>query len=90
MTIGNIGSATSSNGNAAGCEGYGPCSRELLLPAMDEGVPIQMALGKVIRAMAVKEFAAKVKWRLRNRLLKPFSLKLGLARFDKLRVRHAN
>ena len=28
---------------------------------MDEGVPIQIALGKVIRAMGVKEFAAKVR-----------------------------
>jgi hypothetical protein len=27
---------------------------------MDEGVAIQVALGKVIRAMGVKEFAAKV------------------------------
>jgi DNA-binding phage protein len=36
-------------------------AREFLLAAMDEGVPIQVALGKVIRAMGVKEFAAKVK-----------------------------
>ena len=28
---------------------------------MDEGVPIQVALGKVIRAMGVKEFAGKVR-----------------------------
>lgn len=36
-------------------------AREFLLAAMDEGVPIQVALGKVIRAIGVKEFAAKVK-----------------------------
>jgi DNA-binding phage protein len=35
-------------------------AREFLLAAIDEGVPIQVALGKVIRAMGVKEFAAKV------------------------------
>ena len=31
------------------------------LAAMDEGAPIHGALGKVIRAMGLKEFAAKVK-----------------------------
>jgi DNA-binding phage protein len=36
-------------------------AREFLLGAVDEGVPVQVALGKVIRAMGVKEFAAKVK-----------------------------
>ena len=36
-------------------------AREFLMAAMDEGVPIQIALGKVIRAMGVKEFAAKVR-----------------------------
>ena len=36
-------------------------AREFLMAAMDEGVPIQVALGKVIRAMGVKEFAAKVR-----------------------------
>lgn len=35
-------------------------AREFLLGAMDEGVAIQVALGKVVRAMGVKEFAAKV------------------------------
>ena len=35
-------------------------ARAFLLAAMDEGVPIQHALGKVIRAMGVKEFAEKV------------------------------
>jgi DNA-binding phage protein len=33
---------------------------EFLLAAADEGVPLQVALGKVVRAMGVKEFAAKV------------------------------
>ena len=81
-------------------------AREFLLAAMDEGVPIQVALGKVIRAMGVKEFAAKVKMAgpnvLRainprhnptqdtiNRLLKPFRLKLSLARIDEPRRRQA-
>ena len=32
-------------------------ARDFLLAAMDEGVSIQTALGKVIRAMGVKEFA---------------------------------
>lgn len=32
-------------------------ARDFLVAAMDEGVPIQTALGKVIRAMGVKEFA---------------------------------
>jgi hypothetical protein len=36
-------------------------AREFLLAAMDEGVPIQIALAKVIRAMGVKEFAGKVR-----------------------------
>ncbi|MGD9904300.1 MAG: DNA-binding protein [Vicinamibacterales bacterium] len=74
-------------------------AREFLLAAMDEGVPIQVALGKVIRAMGVKEFATKVKMAgpnvLRainpkhnptqdtiNRLLRPFRLKLSLARIE--------
>jgi DNA-binding phage protein len=36
-------------------------AREFLLAAIDEGVPLQRALGKVIRAMGVKEFAARVR-----------------------------
>jgi DNA-binding phage protein len=36
-------------------------AREFLLAAMDEGVPIHIALGKVIRAMGVKEFAGTVR-----------------------------
>ena len=81
-------------------------AREFLLAAMDEGVPIQVALGKVIRAMGVKEFAATVKMAspnvLRainprhnptqdslNRLLKPFRLRLSLARLDSPRGRRA-
>ena len=35
-------------------------AREFLLATMDEGVPIQVALGRVIRAMGVKEFAETV------------------------------
>ena len=35
-------------------------AREFLLAAIEEGISIQHALGKVIRAMGVKEFAAKV------------------------------
>jgi DNA-binding phage protein len=36
-------------------------ARELLLAAIDEGVSVQRALGKVVRATGVKEFAAKVR-----------------------------
>ena len=36
-------------------------AREFLMAAMEEGVPIQVALGKVVRAMGVKEYAAKVR-----------------------------
>jgi DNA-binding phage protein len=36
-------------------------AREFLLGAVEEGVPVQVALGKVVRAMGVKEFAAKVR-----------------------------
>lgn len=81
-------------------------AREFLLAAIDEGVPIQVALGKVIRAMGVKEFAAKVRMAspnvLRainprhnvtqdtlNRLLKPFRLRLSLARLDRPKGRRA-
>jgi DNA-binding phage protein len=35
-------------------------AREFLLASIDDGVDIQIALGKVIRATGVKEFAAKV------------------------------
>ena len=35
-------------------------AREFLLASIDEGVDLQLALGKVIRAMGIKEFAAKV------------------------------
>ena len=74
-------------------------AREFLLAAVDEGVPIQTALGKVIRAMGVKEFAEQVGMAASNilraihprhnptqatlnRLLKPFHLRLSLARLD--------
>jgi DNA-binding phage protein len=36
-------------------------ARRFLLAAIEEGVPLQQALGKAIRAMGVKEFAAKVR-----------------------------
>ena len=36
-------------------------AREFLLASIDEGVDLQLALGKVIRAMGVKEFAGKVR-----------------------------
>lgn len=36
-------------------------AREFLLASIDEGVPLQVALGKVVRAMGVKEFAARVR-----------------------------
>ena len=49
-------------------------AREFLLAAMDEGVPIQIALGKVITL---------------NRSLKPFRLRLSLACLDGPRGRHA-
>ena len=73
--------------------------REFLLAAVEEGLPVQTALGKVIRAMGVKEFGERAGMAgpnvLRavhprhnptqatlNRLLKPFQLRLGLARLE--------
>jgi DNA-binding phage protein len=35
-------------------------AREFLLAAMDEGISVQVALGKVIRAIGVTEFAERV------------------------------
>jgi len=35
-------------------------AREFLIAALDDGIPLQTALAKVIRAMGVKEFAAKI------------------------------
>ncbi len=35
-------------------------AREFLLAAVEEGISLQHALGEVVRAMSVKEFAAKV------------------------------
>ena len=35
-------------------------ARKFLLGAIEEDVPLQIALGKVVRAMGVKEFAAKL------------------------------
>ena len=36
-------------------------AREFLLASIDEGVSIQIALGKVIRAIGIKEFSARIK-----------------------------
>jgi DNA-binding phage protein len=36
-------------------------AREFLLAAVEDGVPLQLALAKVVRAMGVKEFAAQVR-----------------------------
>lgn len=36
-------------------------AREFLLAAIEDGVSVQRALGKIVRAMGVQEFAAKVK-----------------------------
>jgi DNA-binding phage protein len=35
-------------------------AQEFLLAAIDEGITVQHALGKIIRAIGVKEFAAKI------------------------------
>jgi DNA-binding phage protein len=35
-------------------------AREFLMAAVEEGIPLRQALGKVIRAMGVKEFAAGI------------------------------
>ena len=81
-------------------------AREFLLAAMDEGVPVQVALAKVVRATGVKEFAAKVGMaspnllraidrrynptqRTLNRLLRPFDLRLSLARIETTGHPHA-
>ena len=36
-------------------------AREFLLAAIEEGVSIQVALAKVIRAIGIKEFSARIK-----------------------------
>ena len=36
-------------------------AREFLLASIEEGVPLQLALAKVVRAMGVKEFAGRVR-----------------------------
>ena len=81
-------------------------AREFLLAAIDEGVQIQAALAKVIRATGVKEFAAKARMaspnvlrainrrhnptqRTLNSLLRPFRLRLTLARIEAPEDRHA-
>lgn len=47
-------------------------AREFLLASIDEGADLQLALWKVIRAMGVKEFTAKVR-------MASFRLRLSLA-----------
>lgn len=81
-------------------------AQEFLLAAIEEGISIQLALGKAIRALGVKEFAAKVglpssnllrainpkhnpTQETLNRLLKPFNLRLSLARIDQPKRRAA-
>jgi DNA-binding phage protein len=81
-------------------------AREFLLASVEDGVSIQRALAKVIRAMGVKEFAESVGMaspnvlraiNLRhnptqetlNRLLKPFALRLSLARVGERRGKSA-
>src|SRR4051812_24433321 len=41
-------------------------AREFLVAAVEEGVSLQVALGKVVRAMGVREFAAKVRMQSPN------------------------
>jgi DNA-binding phage protein len=43
-------------------------ARKFLLAAIEDGVSVQRALGKVIRAMGVKEFAATVQMASPNAL----------------------
>jgi DNA-binding phage protein len=50
-------------------------AREFLLAAVEEDIPIQAALGKVIRAYGLKEFAAEINMPSSNlsRALRPSS-----------------
>ena len=83
-----------------------PFAREFLVAAIEEGIPLQLAIGKVVRAMGVKEFSVKTGMAspniLRainprhnptqetlNRLLKPFGLKLSLARLEQPKGKRA-
>ncbi|OFV98047.1 MAG: hypothetical protein A3H28_10575 [Acidobacteria bacterium RIFCSPLOWO2_02_FULL_61_28] len=76
------------------------------MAAVDEGVPIQVALSKVVQATGVKEFAAKVGMpspnvlraldrrynptqRTLNRLLRPYNLRLSVARIEAPKRRQA-
>jgi DNA-binding phage protein len=43
-------------------------AREFLLAALEEGVSIQVALGKVVRAYGVKEFSKRTKFASSNLL----------------------
>ena len=68
-------------------------AREFLLAAIDEGVPLQVALAKVrmaspnlLRALNARHNPTQDTL---NRLLKPFRLKLSLAPIDRPKGRHA-
>jgi DNA-binding phage protein len=81
-------------------------AREFLLAAVEEGIPVQQALGKVIRAMGVKEYSQKAgiaspnvlrainrrhnpTQATLNRLLRPFGLRLSVARLQPARRKRA-
>ena len=77
-------------------------AQAFLLAAIEEDVSLQQALGKVIRAMGVKEFAAKIDMAGPNLLraihprhnptqglLRPFGLRLSLTPIRKPRRRRA-
>jgi DNA-binding phage protein len=78
-------------------------AQSFIQTSLEEGLSIQVVLGKVIRAYGVKEFANKVKISSSNlvrildpkynptldtlnRLLKPFSLQVTIARSTKNRA----
>lgn len=81
-------------------------ARQFLTAAVEDGVPLKMALAKVIRATGVKEFAESVGMSSPNvlrainakhnptqetleRLLKPFGLRIGLAKLKPSRKNRA-
>ncbi|HEY3381818.1 MAG TPA: hypothetical protein VGK32_08625 [Vicinamibacterales bacterium] len=57
-------------------------AREFLLGAIEEGVAIQVALGKVIRAINPRHNPTQ---EALNRLLRPFRLRLSLAPIERRR-----
>ncbi|MEO8904725.1 MAG: hypothetical protein ABI488_20080 [Polyangiaceae bacterium] len=81
-------------------------ARQFLTAAVEDGVPLKVALAKVIRATGVKEFAESVGMPSPNvlrainakhnptqetleRLLKPFGLRIGLAKLKPSRKSRA-